>query len=129
MHRENMNVKTGFVIFVAMCFFMFAGCTTANETVYSTVLKGTSRNVLRANFGEPLRIEPAASGGEDWYYRFSLWQSQPVGSSGTNDDFGQPSTYASAGLTFFKQIMELPVHVSADGFLVPPLPKGKVVKN
>jgi hypothetical protein len=112
-----------------MSLFIFAGCATNDETRYSTVLEGMSRNVLRANFGEPLRIEPAAAGGEDWYYRFSSWQTQPTGSSGTNDDFGQPTTYASAGLAFSKQVVELPVHVSAEGFVVPPLPKGKVVKN
>ena len=54
---------------------------------------------------------------------------QPSGSSGTRDDFGEKSTYASAGLSFSKQVLELPVHLSPDGYVIPPLPKGKVVKN
>ena len=123
-------MKTRHIVLAAVSLFVLAGCTTTHETTYSTVLEGMSRNVLRANFGEPLKIEPGASGGETWYYRFSSWQSsQPTGSSGTRDDFGERSSYASASLTFSKQIAELPVHVSPDGFVVPPLPKGKVVKN
>jgi len=35
----------------------------------------------------------------------------------------------SAGLAFSRQVLELPVHVSSDGFVVPPLPKGKIVNN
>ena len=112
-----------------MSLFVFAGCSTTHESAYSTVLEGMSRNVLRANFGEPLRIEPGASGGEDWYYHFSSLRTQPTGSSGTTDDFGQRTTYVSAELNFSKQVVELPVHVSPDGFVVPPLPNGKVVKD
>ena len=122
-----MKVRGTILAAISLC--VFAGCATTHETTYSTVLEGMSRNVLRYNFGEPLRIEPGASGGEDWYYRFSSWQTRPTGSSGTSEDFGQATTYVSVGLEFSKQVVELPVHVSAEGFSVPPLPKGKVVKN
>src|SRR4051812_28453757 len=115
-------MKTKYIVLAVMSFFVLAGCSTTHETTYSTVLEGMPRSVLRADFGEPLRIEARASGGEDWYYRFSSWQSQPTGSSGTSNDFGERTTYVSAGLDFSKQIIELPVHVSSEGFVVPPLP-------
>jgi hypothetical protein len=122
-------MKTKYIVLAAMSFFVLAGCSTTHEATYSTAIEGMPRSVLRADFGEPLRIETRASGGEDWYYRFSSWQSQPTGSSGTSNDFGERTTYVSAGLDFTKQIIESPVHVSSEGFVVPPLPKGKVVKN
>jgi hypothetical protein len=123
----KMSVKN--IVLAVVALFLFAGCTTTHHPTYSRVLEGMSRNVLRANFGEPIRIAPGASGGEDWYYRFSSWQSQPTGSSATTDDFGQRTSSISAGLAFSKLVLELPVHVSADGFVVPPLPAGKVVNN
>jgi len=122
-------MKTSCLVLAAISLFVFTGCASTRDKTYATVLEGMSRNVLRANFGEPLRIEPVAAGGEDWYYRFSSWQSQPSGSSGTQNDFGQQTTYATASVDFSKQVQELPVHVSSDGFVVPPLPGGKVVKN
>jgi outer membrane protein assembly factor BamE (lipoprotein component of BamABCDE complex) len=122
-------MKTSYLVLAALSLFVFAGCSSTHDKTYATVLEGMSRNVLRANFGEPLRVQPGVAGGEDWYYRFSSWQSQPGGSSGTQNDLGQQTTYVSASVDFSKQVQELPVHVSADGFVVPPLPGGKVVKN
>jgi outer membrane protein assembly factor BamE (lipoprotein component of BamABCDE complex) len=122
-------MKTKCIVLSAISLFVFAGCSTTDDTAYGSVHEGMSRNVLRANCGEPLRIEPGTYGGEDWYYHFSSWETQPTGSSGTSDDFGQQTTYVSASLSFSKEVVELPVHVSPDGFVVPPLPKGKVVKN
>ena len=121
-------MKTKGRVLATMSLLVLAGCSTRQETTYSTVIEGMPRGVLMANFGEPLHIEPGASGGEDWYYRFSSWQSQLTRSSGASNDFGQPTTYVSAGLAFSKQVVELPVHLSPDGFVVPPLPKGKVVR-
>lgn len=106
-----------------------AGCATAPPTRYSTVLEGMSRNNLRFYFGEPLRIEPGPSGGENWYYRFSSWHANPTGAAETSDDFGQRTSSASLVVEVSKQIVELPVHLSSDGFVVPPIPHGKVVKN
>ena len=116
-------------VLAVMSLFLLAGCATGPKTSYSTVLAGMSRNNLRSFFGKPLRIERTASGGEDWYYRFSSVRARPVGASGRTDDFGQQASYASSGLEFSRQVTELPVHVSAEGFVVKPLPKGKVVKN
>jgi hypothetical protein len=52
-----------------------------------------------------------------------------MGESGTIEEFGQQTSYVSAGLAFSRKVVELPVHVSADGFVVPPVPQGKVIKN
>jgi outer membrane protein assembly factor BamE (lipoprotein component of BamABCDE complex) len=116
-------------IFLAAISLLFAGCASDPHDAYSTALAGMSRNNLRFYFGEPLRIQSTPGGGEDWYYRFNTWKSQPTGASGNNNDFGQQSSYASAGLQFSQDTEERPVHVSADGFVVGPVPKGKIVKN
>jgi hypothetical protein len=112
-----------------MSWFLLAGCASDPKHAYTSVLEGMSRNNLRYYFGEPLRIEPATSGGENWYYRFSSLRSKPVGASGKSEDFGEQTSYVSVGLEFSKQVEELPVHVSVEGFVVPPVPKGKVLKN
>ena len=122
-------MKTRSLVLAVISLFMFAGCATTHEPAYSTVLEGMTRNVLRFNFGESLRIEPRASGGEDWCYRFSSWQTQPTGSTSTSNEFGERTSSVNAGLNFSKQVVERPVHLSSDGFVVPPLPEGKVVKN
>lgn len=117
-------------IVIALSIMVLAGCASAPEKQYTRVLEGMSRNNLRYYFGEPLRIEPVGAGDENWYYRFSSWKAAPTGTSGTTVDTvtGDRTDYASAGLNFSKDIVELPVHISADGFVVKPVPDGKVVK-
>ncbi|HSY17164.1 MAG TPA: hypothetical protein VK815_02475 [Candidatus Acidoferrales bacterium] len=122
-------MKTRSLALATISLLAFAGCATTHEPTYSTVLEGMTRNVLRYNFGEPLRIEPRAAGGEDWYYNFSTWQTQPTGSTSTGNEFGERTSSVNAGLSFSKQVVARPVHLSSDGFVVPPLPEGKVVKN
>jgi outer membrane protein assembly factor BamE (lipoprotein component of BamABCDE complex) len=122
-------MKTKYTVLVGMGLFLLAGCASGPKNAYSSVLAGMSRNNLRFYFGEPVRIVPAASGGEDWYYRFSSWQPQPTGSSGTSEESGQQSSYTSASVTFSKQVQELPVHISSEGFVIEPVPHGKVVKD
>jgi hypothetical protein len=121
-------MKLSHILSVAAGLCLLSGCVSAPKT-YSTVLEGMSRNNLRYWFGEPLRIEHPASGGEDWYYRFSSWQSRPVDNPGLKEDYGQQQTVVSGGLQFYQRIEDLPVHISPDGFVIPPVPKGKVVKN
>ena len=118
-------------IIFALSIMILAGCATAPEEKYTSVLEGMSRNNLRYYFGEPLRVETTAAGGENWYYRFSSWKEETTGDSNTTMDpaTGQRTDYVNTSLNFSKQTVELPVHVSADGFVVKPVPEGKVVKN
>lgn len=117
------------IALVAFSLLALAGCATAPETVETTVSVGMSRADLKSNFGEPVRIQPAATGGEDWYYRFAKWKSRPTGESGTKDDFGDRAGYVSVGLQFSKDTEERPIHVSAEGYVIRPVPEGKVVKQ
>jgi hypothetical protein len=88
-----------------------------------------ARDDLKARFGEPLRVEHAASGGEDWYYRFASWKSHPTGESGSSEDVGGKTSYVTVGLEFSKESEELPVHISPEGYVIEPVPEGKVIKN
>lgn len=122
-------MKTRYIVSVALSWLLLAGCASDPKHTYTSVMEGMSRNNLRYYFGEPLRIEPAAAGGENWYYRFSSLRSKPTGASGKGEDFGEQTSYVSVGMEFSKQVEEFPVHISAEGFVVAPVPKGKVVKN
>jgi len=118
-------------IAIALSIMVLAGCASPSEKHYTRVMEGMSRNNLRYYFGEPLRVESTGAGGENWYYRFSSWKKEPTGTSGTTIDpvTGGRTDYAYAGLNFSQDVAELPVHLSADGFVIKPVPAGKVVKN
>jgi hypothetical protein len=122
-------MKTAATALVALGLLLLAGCASAPETADIRVQAGMSRDDLRAYYGEPLRIQPGAAGGEDWYYRFVAWKARPTGESGTREDFGEKTSYASAGLSFSQETEEQPIHVSPAGYVRGPVPKGKVVKN
>ncbi len=107
---------------------LLAGCITGPETSPIMVRAGMSREKLRDYFGEPLRIEHLPSGGEDWYYHFASWKTQTIEESGVTTTFGDPESYSSAGLSLSKQTDEQAIHISAEGVVVEPLPRGKVVK-
>lgn len=111
---------------MALSLGVFGGCATSPKTPDVAVHVGMSRSELKLYFGEPLRTEPAASGGENWYYRFITWKNGPTGSAGTFDDFGDRTSFASAGWSFTRETDEEPIHVSADGFVTDPLPRGKI---
>ena len=112
-----------------MSLFLLVGCASEPKTESATVMPGMSRDDLKFYFGKPLRVEPAASGGEDWYYRFSSWNAQPTRTSGVSVESGQLTSYVSENLDVSRQVVELPVHVSAEGFVIGPVPEGKVVKR
>lgn len=126
MRSQIMKIRNIWVVALSLC--LLSGCASTPKT-YSHVLEGMSRNNLRFWFGEPLRVEHLASGGEDWYYRFSSLQTKPVGDASMKEDYGQQATIVSEGLEFSQHVEELPVHLSPDGFVIAPVPKGKVVKN
>lgn len=117
------------IILLAFGLFVLAGCASAPQTSEISVRTGMSRDDVRRIFGEPLRIVPVALGNEDWYYRFVAWQSRPTQESGISTEFGQVTPYSSSGLEVSKETVELPIHISSGGYVIEPLPKGKVVRQ
>ena len=88
-----------------------------------------SRDDLKLFFGNPVRVEPGANGGEDWYYRFFGWRSDTTLDSGTSMSGGDVSSYTNASVAISRDTTEAPVHVSALGYVVEPIPEGKIVRN
>ena len=123
-----MKAKTIHIL-LATGLALLAGCATPPETSVIAVRLGMSRDNVKLHFGAPLRIEPLPSGGENWYYRFAGWKTQTTSESGTTIEQGQPTSYASSGMSFSKETEECPIHISAEGFVIEPLPNGRVVKN
>jgi hypothetical protein len=124
---RKLFMKTKDVLLICISLFMLAGCASGPEPADVAVRLGMSRDHLRLHFGEPLRIESAADGGEDWYYRFVSWKTHAIGESGTMGEYGERTSYVSVGLEFSKDPEECPIHVSAEGYVIEPLPNGKVV--
>jgi hypothetical protein len=110
---------------------LLPGCATTEDPVTSefAVRVGMSRETLRLRYGEPVRIEKVAGGGEDWYYRFYAWKVQPVGESGTSVEYGEKTSYVSVGISSSKESGERAIHLSAEGLVVRPIPEGKVVRR
>lgn len=125
--NKTMIMRITGVILLALSMFVPGGCESTPRTSDISVRPGMSRDDVRRIFGEPLRIEPVALGNEDWYYRFVAWQSRPTQESGISTEFGQVAPYSSSGLEISKDTVELPIHISSGGYVVEPLPKGKVV--
>jgi hypothetical protein len=122
-------MKTRDIILAAISLFVLAGCASAPETSDIALRLGMSRDDLKLYFGEPLRIEAGALGGEDWYYRFVAWNACPTGTTGTSVESGEVTSYVSVGLEFSKNAEERPIHVSSEGRVIEPLPKGKIVRH
>jgi hypothetical protein len=87
-----------------------------------------SRDDLRACFGEPLRIEPAPTGGENWFYRFTGWSRPEIGGETSRDMFDPNVNTVSITLSSSHGTHESAVHISGDGYVVDPLPAGKIVR-
>lgn len=89
---------------------------------------GMSRDALRAKFGEPSHIERNDSGGEDWYYTFRTWSKSEPGAETTRDAYTDtPRVDFSVTRTWTTE--EQPVHLSHDGYIIEPVPTGKIVGN
>ena len=80
-------------------------------------------------FGNPVRVEATTNGGEDWYYRFYGWRSNTTSESGASFGTDGTSSYANTTLELSNDTTEEPVHVSAIGYVVEPIPAGKIVRN
>lgn len=122
-------MKTRDIILAASVLFLFAGCATAPDTSDIAVRVGMSRNEVKRVYGEPLRIESNGHGGEDWYYRFYSWAKGPIASSENYDVGGDRTSSSSVGWQIPGGTEEEPIHLSPEGYVVEPLPSGKVVKN
>jgi len=89
---------------------------------------GMSRDDLRACFGEPLRVEAAPTGGENWYYPFTGWSRPEIGGETSRDMFDPNISTVSVTLSSSHGTHESPIHVSGDGYVVDPIPAGKIVR-
>lgn len=114
---------------LALSLSVLGGCESTPRTSDISVRSGMSKEDVRRIFGEPLRIVPVALGNEDWYYCFVAWQSRPSQESGISTDYGQVAPYTSSGLEISKETVELPIHISSGGYVIDPLPQGKVVRQ
>jgi len=119
-------MKTGNLILAVISLWVLAGCASPPKPAVVPLQLGMSRADLRMYFGEPLRIEPAAGGGENWYYRFVSWKVHPAYETGVSVESGERTSYFSAGLQLGGETEERPVHVSPDGYVIRPLPAGKI---
>jgi hypothetical protein len=109
---------------------LLGGCSTTDDESLSEspVRAGMSRDGLKSRYGEPLRIEHTASGGEDWYYRFV--SRKPISEdSATSTDASVTTTTYSATWEPGKTTEERPIHLSPEGFVIEPIPEGKVARN
>ncbi|HEY1786545.1 MAG TPA: hypothetical protein VGJ73_00240 [Verrucomicrobiae bacterium] len=120
------------LILVTGALILFAGCATPPDNTSDIAVRiGMTTSELKVMYGEPLRVESDGSGGENWYYHFYSWgagQTVTV-SSQTTDAAGNTLDSSSEDLQVGKGTMEEPIHVSAEGYVVAPLPSGKVIKN
>jgi outer membrane protein assembly factor BamE (lipoprotein component of BamABCDE complex) len=122
--------------FIMQRFFLFTSlllvlatldaCVSVSDS--PTLFVGMTRDRLKSHFGEPLRVERASSGGEDWYYSFASWRRPDIEASGYNEG---TSSSVSVSVTFSDQsnTQDCPIHLSPDGYVLGPLPVGKIVRK
>lgn len=119
--------KKGCTTAALMVLAALTGCVDAPPDNHNSVIVGMTRDDMRSRFGEPIRIEAAGAAGENWYYRFVSWSNHPTGSSETVHDFTGQTSSVTVGWQFTRVAEERPVHISPDGYVVDPLPEGKIV--
>lgn len=116
------------VLLCAGC-LLLGGCESPPGAADIRVRAGMSRDDLKMFFGNPVRVEATANGGEDWYYRFDGWRSNTTTDSGASIGTGGSSSYVNASVELSNDTTEEPVHLSATGYVVEPIPGGKIVRN
>lgn len=105
-----------------------AGCATESaRSEPARVRVGMSRDDLKFFFGNPSRIEPLPDGGEDWYYSFATSSPPQVESSSVVDPFGGRTDTVSVTVSDNRTVQRCPIHLSADGLVIEPIPEGKLV--
>ena len=102
---------------------MVGACVTEYDA--PTLFVGMSRDRLRARFGEPLRVEHTSAGGEDWYYSFS---GPPEVQADSYHDEQSNSGSVSVTISSSTSRQECPVHLSPEGYVIEPLPRGHIVR-
>lgn len=121
------------IILIAIAFFLFAGCASPPDNASDVAVRiGMSRTELKVMYGEPLRVESNASGGEDSYYHFYHRYKSPTASmtvSSETDFAGNTVSSASESYQLGQDTDEEAIHLSPDGHVIGPLPSGKVLKN
>ena len=119
--------STRLSLFTLLVALALTACVTEPERLRVRI--GMSRDDLRSCFGEPLRIERAASGGEDWYYSFVGWSAPQVDAAASRDIFDPTLSTVSVSVSSSRSTQDCPVHLSADGFVVEPIPDGKIASR
>lgn len=126
---KHVTMKIQYFLFVIVSLCLFAGCESSPETRDIAVRSGMTSGDLKLFFGEPVRVQPGANGGTDWYYRFAVWNGHATAESGTTVDTTGVNSYASGTFQPSKDVVEEPIHVSSLGYVVEPIPEGKIVRN
>jgi len=126
---KNATMKIECILSLAVGLCLFAGCASSPETSDIALRTGMTSGDLKLFFGEPVRVQPGPNGGADWYYRFAVWNSHATSETGVTAGTSGVSSYVSESLSPSKDTVEEPVHVSSGGYVIEPLPDGKILKN
>jgi hypothetical protein len=102
---------------------VLTGCASSSEA--PGVRLGMTGEELRTQYGKPIRIERTPSGGEDWYYNYSSWGTPGVRASSVSES---PSSSIGVSITSTRHTEQRPIHLSLDGHVIGPLPKGSIVR-
>ena len=122
-------MKMGCIAVALMTLLALTGCVDAPQPPANSLRLGMTRDDLRSRYGEPMRIEADGAAGENWYYRFVSWSNHPTGSSETIHDFNGQTSSVTVGWQFTRASEERPIHISPGGYVVEPLPEGKIVQK
>lgn len=114
------------LVILGVLFAGLAGCVTDSSS-HPTLRAGMSREDLRACFGPPLRVEAAPDGGENWFYLFSAWSPPQLGGAAERDPFDPNVSTVSVTMSSSHGTKECAVHLSAEGYVLDPIPAGKIV--
>ncbi|HZV36535.1 MAG TPA: hypothetical protein VFB72_18300 [Verrucomicrobiae bacterium] len=122
-------MKNGCAAAALIILLALTGCVDEPPASVNSICPRITRDDLRSRFGEPLRTEAAGPSGEIWYYRFVSWSNHPTGSSETVHDFNGQSSTVTVGWQFTRVSDERPVHISPDGYVIEPVPEGRIVQK
>jgi hypothetical protein len=114
-------------LFVLLAAAALTACVTDSDR--PRVRGGMSRDDLKFYFGKPLRIETVPSGGEDWYYSFAGWSTPQFDATASRDVLDPATSSVSVTASSSTGTRESPIHLSADGYVIEPIPDGRIVRR